>query len=73
MSRYLLDTDHVSLHERGHPPLLARLAAIVVEVIMWRLNGSPAFSAMASASPSSALDNRVANFNVYLADPSGNR
>jgi tRNA(fMet)-specific endonuclease VapC len=27
MIRYLLDTDHVSLHERGHPPLLTRLAA----------------------------------------------
>jgi hypothetical protein len=28
MIRYLLDTDHVSLHERGHPPLLTRLAAL---------------------------------------------
>lgn len=25
MSRFLLDTDHVSLQERGHPPLLIRL------------------------------------------------
>jgi tRNA(fMet)-specific endonuclease VapC len=28
MIRYLLDTDHVGLHERGHPPLLTRLAAV---------------------------------------------
>src|SRR5690349_146528 len=27
MIRYLLDTDHVTLHEHGHPPLRARLAA----------------------------------------------
>lgn len=27
MIRYLFDTDHVSLQERGHPPLRARLAA----------------------------------------------
>jgi tRNA(fMet)-specific endonuclease VapC len=33
MSRYLLDTDHVSLHERGHPPLLARLAAIPPDAV----------------------------------------
>ena len=28
MIRFLLDTDHVSLQERGHPPLRARLAAV---------------------------------------------
>ena len=28
MIHYLLDTDRASLHERGHPPLLARLAAV---------------------------------------------
>jgi tRNA(fMet)-specific endonuclease VapC len=28
MIRYILDTDHVGLHERGHPPLLTRLAAM---------------------------------------------
>jgi len=26
--RFLLDTDHISLHERGHPPLRARLEAL---------------------------------------------
>ena len=28
MIRWLLDTDHVSLHERGHVPLRSRLAAV---------------------------------------------
>lgn len=28
MIRFLLDTDHVSLHERGHPPLRTRLAFV---------------------------------------------
>lgn len=27
MSRFLLDTDHVSLHDRGHAPLRAHLAS----------------------------------------------
>jgi len=39
MIRVLLDTDHVSLHERGHLPLRARLAsfppeAVAVSVVM---------------------------------------
>lgn len=34
MIRYLLDTDHVSLHERGHPPLLARLAALPTDSVV---------------------------------------
>ncbi len=33
MIRYLLDTDHVSLQERGHAPLLARLAAVAPETV----------------------------------------
>jgi tRNA(fMet)-specific endonuclease VapC len=33
MIGYLLDTDHVSLHERGHPPLLTRIAALPSDVI----------------------------------------
>ena len=28
MIRFLLDTDHISLHERGHPPLRARFEAL---------------------------------------------
>jgi tRNA(fMet)-specific endonuclease VapC len=28
MIRFLLDTDHVSLHERGHPPLRAHFEAV---------------------------------------------
>jgi tRNA(fMet)-specific endonuclease VapC len=28
VTKYLLDTDHVSLHEAGHPPLRQRLASI---------------------------------------------
>jgi tRNA(fMet)-specific endonuclease VapC len=28
MIQFLLDTDHVSLHERGHPPLRARFEAV---------------------------------------------
>ena len=30
MIRYLFDTDHVSLQERGHRPILARVAAVAV-------------------------------------------
>jgi len=33
MIRYLLDTDHVALQERGHPSLLARLAALSPDAI----------------------------------------
>ena len=33
MIRDLLDTDHARLHERGHPPLLTRLAALPPESI----------------------------------------
>ena len=27
MSRYVLDTDHVTLHQRGHPEVVARIQA----------------------------------------------
>jgi tRNA(fMet)-specific endonuclease VapC len=33
MTRYLLDTDHLSLLERGHPPLLSRLATLPPDFI----------------------------------------
>jgi tRNA(fMet)-specific endonuclease VapC len=33
MIRFLLDTDHISLHERGHLPLRARLEALSPESI----------------------------------------
>jgi tRNA(fMet)-specific endonuclease VapC len=33
MIRVLLDTDHVSLHERGHLPLRARLASFPPEEV----------------------------------------
>ena len=33
MIRVLLDTDHVSLHERGHLPLRARLASFPLEEV----------------------------------------
>ncbi|MBM3224114.1 MAG: type II toxin-antitoxin system VapC family toxin [Candidatus Tectomicrobia bacterium] len=33
MIRVLLDTDHVSLHERGHLPLRARLASYLPEEV----------------------------------------
>jgi Predicted nucleic acid-binding protein, contains PIN domain len=33
MIRFLLDTDHVSLHERGHLPLRARMASMPSESI----------------------------------------
>ena len=33
MIRLLLDTDHISLHERGHLPLRARLAATPSDAI----------------------------------------
>ena len=33
MIRVLLDTDHVSLHERGHLPVRARLASFVPEEV----------------------------------------
>jgi tRNA(fMet)-specific endonuclease VapC len=33
MIRVLLDTDHVSLHERGHLPLRARLASCPPEEV----------------------------------------
>src|SRR5438128_2366513 len=33
MIRVLLDTDHVSLHERGHRPLRARLASFPPEEV----------------------------------------
>jgi tRNA(fMet)-specific endonuclease VapC len=33
MIRYLLDTDHISLHERGHPPLRARFEALSPDLI----------------------------------------
>jgi tRNA(fMet)-specific endonuclease VapC len=33
MIRVLLDTDHASLHERGHPPLRARLVSIPPEEV----------------------------------------
>ena len=28
MIRFLLDTDHISLQERGHPPLLAHIRSL---------------------------------------------
>jgi hypothetical protein len=28
MIQYLFDTDHLTLLERGHPPLVARVAAL---------------------------------------------
>lgn len=33
VSRWLFDTDHISLHERGHPPLRARLETAPPESI----------------------------------------
>lgn len=33
MIRVILDTDHVSLHERGHAPLRARLASVSPETM----------------------------------------
>ena len=33
MIRVLLDTDHVSLHERGHLPLRARLASFAPDEV----------------------------------------
>jgi tRNA(fMet)-specific endonuclease VapC len=33
MIRFLLDTDHISLHERGHPPLRARFEALPPDAI----------------------------------------
>jgi tRNA(fMet)-specific endonuclease VapC len=33
MIRYLLDTDHLTLHERGHEPLRVRLASVPPEAI----------------------------------------
>jgi tRNA(fMet)-specific endonuclease VapC len=33
MIRWLLDTDHISLHERGHAPLRLRLASIPLSSI----------------------------------------
>jgi len=33
MIRWLVDTDHVSLHERGHEPLRSRLASVPPGVI----------------------------------------
>src|SRR4051794_16535705 len=33
MIRYLLDTDHISLHERGHSPLRARFEALSPDLI----------------------------------------
>lgn len=33
MIRWLLDTDHVSLHERGHPTLRMRLVAVPPEMV----------------------------------------
>jgi tRNA(fMet)-specific endonuclease VapC len=33
MTRFLLDIDHVSLQERGHSPLRARLAAMPPELV----------------------------------------
>jgi tRNA(fMet)-specific endonuclease VapC len=33
MIRWLLDTDHVSLHERGHAPLRSRLVSIPADSI----------------------------------------
>ena len=37
MIRVLLDTDHVSLHERGHLPLRARLASFPPEEVAVRV------------------------------------
>ena len=33
MIRFLLDTDHLTLHERGHPPLRQRLAALPPDAV----------------------------------------
>lgn len=33
MIRFLLDTDHISLHERGHGPLRERLEAVSPDLI----------------------------------------
>lgn len=33
MIQYLLDTDHVTLHELGHPPILARIAALPPDAV----------------------------------------
>jgi tRNA(fMet)-specific endonuclease VapC len=58
MIRFLLDTDHVSLHERGHPPLRARFEAlspdsIAVSVVTVEeaLRGRLALLARPSAGP----------------------
>jgi tRNA(fMet)-specific endonuclease VapC len=37
MIPYLLDTDYVSLHQRGHPPLLTRLAVLPPDSIAVRV------------------------------------
>jgi len=33
MSRYILDTDHVTLHQRNHPQVIARLQTIAPEAV----------------------------------------